>query len=92
MYTGIHVKYPLFLSNFLMKLEFSRQKNTPVSNFMDIRPVAAELFHADRRTDMTRQVVNFRNITNTPKNCCMFIYNAVLVTFPVAHRTIVQHV
>jgi len=55
---------------------------------MDIRPVAAELFHADRRTDMTKLVVNFRNITNTAKNCCKFIFSAVLVTFPVAHRTI----
>ena len=37
----------------LMKLEFSRQfsKNTEISNFMKIRPVGAELFHADRRTD-----------------------------------------
>jgi hypothetical protein len=27
------------------------QKNTQISNFMKIRPVAAELFHADGRTD-----------------------------------------
>jgi len=26
-------------------------KNTPIPNFMEIRPVGAELFHADRRTD-----------------------------------------
>jgi len=38
----------------LMKLEFSRQipeKNTQTSNFMKIRPVGAELFHVDRRTE-----------------------------------------
>ena len=26
-------------------------KNTPISNFMKIRPVGAELFHADGQTD-----------------------------------------
>jgi len=34
-----------------MKLEFSQRifQNTQISNFMKIRPVAAELFHADER-------------------------------------------
>jgi gamma-glutamylcysteine synthetase len=38
----------------LMKLEFSQQvfsKNTEISSFMKIRPVATELFHANGRTD-----------------------------------------
>jgi len=37
-----------------MKLEFSRQvfeKNTQIQNFMKFRPMGAELFHADGRTD-----------------------------------------
>jgi hypothetical protein len=35
-----------------MKLEFSRQIfEKYVSNFMKIRPVGAEMFHADGRTD-----------------------------------------
>jgi len=37
-----------------MKLEYSRQifeKNLQISNFMEIHPVEAELFHADRQTD-----------------------------------------
>ena len=29
-------------------------KNTQISNFMKIRPVGAELFHADGWTDMTK--------------------------------------
>jgi len=36
------------------KLEFSRlifEKNTQISNFIKIRPVGAEFFHADGRTD-----------------------------------------
>jgi len=36
-----------------MKLEFSRQifEKLPVLNFMQICPLRAELFHADRRVD-----------------------------------------
>ena len=52
-----------------MKLEISHQfsKNTLKSNFMKIRPVGAELFHADGRTDMTKLIVVFRNFANAPK-------------------------
>jgi hypothetical protein len=35
---------------------------------MKIRPVGAELFHADGRKDMTRLIVPFCNLTNEPKN------------------------
>jgi len=34
---------------------------------MKIRPVGAE-FHADRRTNMTKLIVTFRNFANAPKN------------------------
>jgi len=34
---------------------------------MKICPVGAELFHADRRTDMTKVILAFRNIANAPK-------------------------
>jgi len=38
---------------------------------MKIRPVGAELFHADGRadgqTDMTKLIVSFRNFANTSK-------------------------
>jgi hypothetical protein len=38
---------------------------------MTIRPVGAELFHAegrtDRQTDMTKLIVAFRNFANAPK-------------------------
>ena len=49
MYTGLHVKYLVFFSDFN---ETSRKifKETQISNFMKIRPVGAEVFHADRRT------------------------------------------
>jgi hypothetical protein len=34
---------------------------------MKICPVAAELFHADRWSDMTKLMVAFRNFANMPK-------------------------
>jgi len=46
MYIGLHVKYGLFLLD-LMKLEFFYI----LPNFFTIRPVGAELLHADRQTD-----------------------------------------
>ena len=53
-----------------MKLEFSRQifekKKFQVSNLMKIRQVAAELFHEDRQTDMTKLTVAFRDLANAP--------------------------
>jgi len=47
-----------------------------MSNFMQLRPVRAELLHEDRRTDvhtdrqtdMTKLIVVFRNFAKTPKN------------------------
>ena len=35
---------------------------------MKIRPVVAELFHANKRTDMTKQTVAYRNFANVPEN------------------------
>jgi len=34
---------------------------------MKILSVGAELFHTDRRTDMTKLTVAFRNFSNAPK-------------------------
>jgi len=51
-----------------MKLEFSCQisKNAQISNFMKIYPVGAELLHADRKTDMGKLIVAFRDFSNAP--------------------------
>ena len=41
-------------------------KNTQMSDFMKIRPMGAELFHADGQIDMTNLFVTFRNFANVP--------------------------
>ena len=38
---------------------------------MKIRPVGAELFYADGRTDMTKLIVAFCNFTNTQKSAIL---------------------
>ena len=42
-------------------------KNTQTSNFIKIRQVQNEVFHADGQTDMTKLTVAFRYFTNAPK-------------------------
>jgi hypothetical protein len=66
MYIHGHVKCPLLGI-------FDRfSKNTQILNSIKIRPVGAELFHADRQTngqtDMTKITVAFRNFSNSHKN------------------------
>ena len=39
-----------------------------MQNFTKTRPVGAEFFYANRKTDMTTLIVAFRNLANAPKN------------------------
>jgi hypothetical protein len=51
MYIGLHVKHPLFFSDFKDTWIFSTlSENTQISN-MKIGPVGAELFRADRHDE-----------------------------------------
>jgi hypothetical protein len=43
-------------------------RKTEIPNFVKIRKVGTDVFHADRRTDMTKLIVCFRNFSNVPKN------------------------
>jgi len=48
MYIGLHVKYPLFLSDFNETNFLNRfSKNTQPSNFLKIRALEAKLYHVD---------------------------------------------
>ena len=63
----LHIKYLLILSDinetWIFSTDFS--KNPQISNFMNIRPVGAELFHADGRTDRHHEVNPYRtNVEN----------------------------
>jgi len=66
MYIGVHVNYPLYLLDWKFLERFL--KNIQISNFMKIRQVEAYLFHADRRTDITKLKATFHNFSNPPKN------------------------
>jgi hypothetical protein len=61
-------KVPVILVRFQWNLDFLDRfsKNTIIPNFMRIRPVEADLFHADRRTSRS-SIFDFRNFSNEPK-------------------------
>jgi hypothetical protein len=63
-------KVPVILVRFYWNLDFLNRfsKKTEISNFKKIRPLGAELFHADRRADMTKVTVTFRSFANSLKN------------------------
>ena len=69
----LHVKYPLFLSNFNKTWIFSTEgrKKAQMSNFIKICPVGKEIFHADGRTDMQKLTLAFRNFANASKTACI---------------------
>jgi hypothetical protein len=51
-----------------MKLLSDRFLRTPqIQNFIKIHPVGAELFLAEKQTDMTQLTVIFCNFANAPK-------------------------
>ena len=77
MSSGIHAKYPPFLSDFNENLIFSTYcRNTLQNNFHENPSSWSELFHADRQTDglkvgrtvMTKPIVAVRNFAIAPKN------------------------
>jgi len=62
MYVGLHEKCPFFFADFNETLIFSTDfRKVSTSNFMKIRPVGAELFHAYSRTDTTNLTTAFHN-------------------------------
>jgi len=41
---------------------------------MKIRPVGAELFYEDRKTERTKLIVAFRNSANAPEECLFHVF------------------
>jgi len=72
-------KIPIILVRFYWKLTSldSFSENIQI-NFFKIRPVGAELFHADGRTDMTKLLVAIRNFSQAPKKWTQ-VKNVVLL-------------
>ena len=66
MYNGLHVKYPLILSDFNGTWNFRDRfsKNPQISSFMKIRPVGDQLFFVDGRTvrQTGRQDENYQSL------------------------------
>ena len=86
MYIGLY----LFLSDCNKTWNFSGRfsKKPQIQNFIKILSVGAELFHADRRTSMTKLTVAFRNFVNAPnrrelrgKNWRFCSWSAITDTF-----------
>jgi hypothetical protein len=67
-YIDLHVKCPLFLPDFNETWIFLNSffLNPQISNFTKIRQAGADLYHAGRRTDMTKLKVAFRSFANAP--------------------------
>jgi len=58
MHIGLHVEYPLFLSDFNgTNFRDRYSKNTQIKKFMKIRPVGIELFHAERQAWRSQQTL-----------------------------------
>jgi hypothetical protein len=76
MWKRLHVKCPLFLSDFNETWIFSTyfRKKAQISSFIKICPVAAELFHADRQTG-TKLTVALRNFANAPNKSVVLTVN-----------------
>jgi len=83
MHIGLHVKYPLFLSDFNENSVFSidLRKITKYKFFIKIRKLGAKLFHEDvltsgqtyGETDVTRETVAFRNFASAPKRQVTYV-------------------
>ena len=72
MYIGLHIKYPLFLSD-LVKIYFSRQIFKKYSNINchENRSNGSRVVpctQTDGRTDMKKVIITFPNFANASKN------------------------
>ena len=74
---GLHLKYPLFLSDFNENWIFSTDFWKIHKYQISWKPFLWESnfsMQKDWRTDMTKLIVAFRNFANAPKNDILFIF------------------
>jgi hypothetical protein len=79
MYIGLHVKCPLFSSDWIFFTDF--RKIPRYNCIIKIRPVGPEFFHAFGRTDMTKLMVVFRKFAKSASKaavCLEIIFQSTL--------------
>ena len=74
MYVGMYVKYTVFLSDFNQTCIFPERfsKNPQILNLIKMCPLGSEVFHAERRTDVTKLILAFYNFTNASRTAMLF--------------------
>jgi len=81
-YISIHVKYPLFLSDFnktwIFSTEFRKSSNKISRKSVQWGPSCS--IRTDGRTDITKLIVAFHNSAKGPKNCVLSRGYSVLLT------------
>jgi len=82
MYTGLHMKYPLYLSDFIETRIFSEDfRKTQNITFHENLPCRSQAVPCGWRTDMGKLIAAFRNFANVPKKfpfCPTQLYLCVL--------------
>jgi len=72
MYICLHVKYPLFLSDFnitlILSTDFENYTNIKLCENQSSGNRVVPCGQTDGQTDLTRLTVLFRNFANAPKN------------------------
>ena len=54
---------------------------------MKIRPVGAELIHADKQTDTTKLIVVFGKFTRAPKNAAFRLHSVFLLRLAIFYSS-----
>jgi hypothetical protein len=89
MYIDLHVKYPLFLSDFNDTLifwkDFRKYSNMKLHENPSSGSRVVSCGRQDRQTDMTKLMVAFRNFANAPKKIhlltqCICVFHTILST------------